>query len=277
MATITIKNSNGQTQQVTPDQLQTIDPWLYSKYVQNVAQPAAGLKQTEVSTGATGASAANAAASLPGIQANTAIDQSKALLLKDQGSISDTFAKNLVQSGSDKGYVDPEVYNSQKAQFIHDGGNAADFDGAFADNYVSPNNINYDTEEAKSIKGTLPAIKDIVNSYSSLPMAGATVSGLEELEKIPVLGQYLAQSSLLKAQNAHDTLLNGLALKVKGIVSNGSSQGFRNIGVLNGITDLLPSAEDSKGVANEKLDRLNSYLQDNMGVGLQDILGGGSQ
>ncbi|MGA2911229.1 MAG: hypothetical protein ABSE17_01125 [Candidatus Levyibacteriota bacterium] len=180
-------------------------------------------------------------------------------------------SKNLFQKNvGTNGYVSPQLYNSQKADYVAAEGNAANFDTAFQDNYVNPDNVLYDTPGNKTIRGALPIVKNVLDSYHNLSITGPIV---QDLENIPVVGKYIANSKLLAAQSAHDAFLSGQALKIKSLVQQGASQGFRNMAVLDNITSMLPSAEDSSDLANQKMDKLNTYMETNMGIGLKTLYG----
>lgn len=230
------------------------------------AQPTAQLGETNAAAGAAGASAGLSSQETVNAQIQQKVVQAKADQLVVMSQAGDYF-----KSHTDKnGYVAPKDYNDFLAQFNQKGGDANTFESTFGDRYINPKNALYDTPDAKAARSALPIVKNVIDSYHQLKYTGQLT---KDAENLPIIGPYIKQN-YLAANVAHDSLLQGEVGNLRAIAGAGPGQGFRfNLQELNNISGLLPKSTDSKQVANNKLSRLNSYMEDNMGISLKSLYG----
>ncbi len=196
---------------------------------------------------------------------NTGPD-AQAKILSDAGKYFDSHANKKT------GFIDPQTFNKYLAQYGQAGGDSKDFTSKLGDKYIDPNNIGYDTPDAKQARSTLPIIKQVIDSYHKLQWTGQAA---KDVGNIPVIGPYI-QQNYLAGNVAHDKFLTGEIGNIRSIAGAGSGQGFRfNLNELNNIAGLLPQSGDNKAVANKKLTQLDTFLKTNMGVqgGLKSLYG----
>lgn len=247
--------------------LQEADPMRYKALIESTQQPNAQLGLTGAQTGAQTAQTALSGQEL----LNAKLLQPPAQAKVDQLDIINKAGTYFDKHKGKDGFVKPQDYNNFLSQYTEKGGNSADFEGKFADRYVSPNNIFYDTPDAKTARGSLPLIKQVVDSYSKLNKEGPL---WQKLTQIPGVGNLFAQG-LLHQETAHNTFLTGQIGNIRQIAGAGPQQGFRfNLTELNNISNLLPNAYDNKSTANDKLDQLNTFLESKMGTDLHTVLKG---
>lgn len=240
---------------------------LLNSILSGVQQPTAQLQETSAGAAAAGASAGLSAQNT----ANAALQQQQLQAGVDRLNIIKTAGDIFKKSADKNGYVDPKLYNAALGSWTQAGGDATDFHNKFENQYVNPNNVFYDTPDAKAARGALPVIKQVVDSYNNLHTTGQAV---KDMENIPIIGNYIKQN-LFHAQSAHDTFLTGEVGNIRQIAGAGPSQGFRfNLNELNNIAGLLPTSYDNKATANDKLDQLNTFLQEKMGTSLKDVVKG---
>ncbi len=195
---------------------------------------------------------------------NTGPD-AQAKILNDAGSY---FKSNVNKK---TGYIDPQTFNKYLGDYGQAGGNTDDFINKLGAKYIDPNNINYDTPEAKAAQGALPLIKQVLDSYHNLKWTGQSV---QDAAKIPIIGNYIKQQ-YEHAQTAHDALLQGEVARLRSIAGASGAQGFRSPSYLNSLADLLPDSATNNSTANDKMTQLDNLLKNTMGVkgGLKSLYG----
>ena len=263
MATITIRNSQGQTQTLTPEQLQTTDPWLYSKYLTNVAQPAAGLQSTQTSTAATAQ--------------NIATGQQQLNQNQFMSNTQDLFAKSKQQNG----YVDPNLYNTTQQAASKYNITSDAFDKAFG-NYTDPNSINYNTASGRTNQSALGDVQRqmgaILDAYNQIPQDQRGVTGKAGIavqnpavgltsDPVDYVKSLLEGSNTYLQKNAPEaasylTTKTGLAAQLKDIVGAGSGSGVRVTQTeLNNWQNLLPDPTNSDAVNQDHLVQLDNLIK----------------
>jgi hypothetical protein len=264
-----VKDKNGQQQQIDENSpaMQQFDPNLRSYWIKNYAQPSASLNSTELNNQLT-------QDTLPSKVSEASSNATKAAQGAGQADILSTTGE-LFKNSAVKGKISPDIYNQQQQAAGALGIDNATFDSNFA-GFRNQNDIRYNTSDNIAIQKSLPDFVTAIKSYADVEKSGQAGPIPQALENIPFLGSLLKQSQYTKA-TAHDALLNqikGKLLKAAGAGAGSTVRG--SVTELGYATDLLPHSGDSKQTANDKLSRLDSFMQSSYGVSLDDILSGQS-
>lgn len=242
---VILRDSQGNQKQVTWDELQSTDPWLYSKYVGNVGQPQASLQQTQ--------------AGIPGVVAESSLRTTEA-----QGVDAMKNAATALKMAQDKeGKVSPEIYNTIKNNTVGATIPSEQFDKAFESQYVDPTKpIEYNTTkgfEAKSAFGEIRRqVHAQIDAYNSIPEDQKGLISKSAVEGVPLIGQQLQQLLAPQALE-YEKNIGGLSAQLRELAGGAGIRVSQT--ELDRWANLLPSPRKTEIQNGKDLQILDSQIK----------------